>query len=213
MKTDDLIDELSQRLEPVKRNALPRGLLRTTLIGMVLSAILMIVSMDVRPDLAEAVTDASFWLKFAYTLALTAAGFLLVERLARPVGKARSGLILAATALGAILLASFAELAAAPHAAVELVMGSTWWFCVPAIIMLSLPLFAAVFLAMHRFAPTKIAGAGAAAGLLAGAAGAFVYGFHCYENAAPFVAVWYTLGVAAVMALGAFVAKVGALRW
>lgn len=213
MKTDDLIEELSQRLTPVKPGALSRSLLRASLGGLAASAIVMLVSMDIRPDLAEAVRGSSFWLKLLYTLALAGAGFLIAERLARPGANARSGVMLAAAVLCIIFLAALVELAAAPGETSRLVMGSSWWFCVPAILVISLPMFVAVFLAMRRFAPTNIAGAGAAAGLLAGAAGALVYGFHCYENAAPFVAVWYTIGMAIVAALGALVAKLGALRW
>jgi hypothetical protein len=39
--------------------------------------------------------------------------------------------------------------------------------------------------------------AGAVSGLAAGGAGSFVYAVHCTESAAPFVALWYTLGVLA----------------
>jgi len=41
-------------------------------------------------------------------------------------------------------------------------------------------------------------GRGRGPGLFAGAAGAFVYCFHCTEEAAPFIAIWYTLGIAVV---------------
>ena len=46
----------------------------------------------------------------------------------------------------------------------------------------------------------------------AGAAGAFVYCFHCTEEAAPFIAVWYTLGIAVVTAIGALLGR-SLLRW
>ncbi len=54
--------------------------------------------------------------------------------------------------------------------------------------------------------------AGAVAGVLAGAIGTFVYAFHCNESAMPFVAIWYTLGIAAVGVLGALLGRV-TLRW
>jgi hypothetical protein len=47
---------------------------------------------------------------------------------------------------------------------------------------------------------------------LAGAAGAWVYAFHCDESAAPFVAIWYTLGIALVGALGGMLGQ-WLLRW
>src|SRR5690606_10056653 len=54
--------------------------------------------------------------------------------------------------------------------------------------------------------------AGAAAGVLAGGAGAFAYAFHCPELAAPFLAVWYVLGMAMPVVAGALIGP-RLLRW
>ncbi|PTS89589.1 DUF1109 domain-containing protein, partial [Sphingomonas sp. HMWF008] len=54
--------------------------------------------------------------------------------------------------------------------------------------------------------------AGAMAGLAAGGIAATLYGFHCPETAAPFVLTWYSLGIAAAMAIGAAIGP-RALRW
>jgi len=42
--------------------------------------------------------------------------------------------------------------------------------------------------------------------------GIWIYSFHCDETAIPFLAVWYTLGIAAVGALGAVTGR-SLLRW
>ncbi len=65
---------------------------------------------------------------------------------------------------------------------------------------------------MLRFAPTRTALTGAAAGLLAGGASATICGLHCDENTASFVAVWYSLGIAFTVITGAIVGS-RALRW
>jgi hypothetical protein len=65
---------------------------------------------------------------------------------------------------------------------------------------------------MRQLAPTRPILAGGCAGLLAGAAGAWVYAFHCNESAAPFMAIWYTLGIAAAGLLGAATGR-WVLRW
>ena len=54
--------------------------------------------------------------------------------------------------------------------------------------------------------------AGAAAGLLAGAVAALVYGLYCEESSAAFVATWYTLGIGACACFGALVGP-KVLRW
>ena len=68
--------------------------------------------------------------------------------------------------------------------------------------ILSAPIFFGRFWALRSLAPTRLTLAGAVTGLLAGATGTFTYAFHCNESAAPFVAIWYTLGTVAVGAVG-----------
>jgi len=65
---------------------------------------------------------------------------------------------------------------------------------------------------MRGLAPTRPAQAGGAAGLLAGAAGAAVYALHCPEMAAPFLGIWYVLGMAIPALLGAVLGP-RLLRW
>jgi hypothetical protein len=91
-------------------------------------------------------------------------------------------------------------------------MGRSHTVCPWRIAILSLPIFASVFWSLRRLAPTKPVLAGAAAGLLAGAAGAFVYAFHCDESAAPFVVLWYTVGIALVGLAGGLLGRF-LLRW
>jgi hypothetical protein len=65
---------------------------------------------------------------------------------------------------------------------------------------------------LRQLAPTRLRLAGAGAGLLAGALGATVYGLHCPETGAAFVATWYSLGVATWAAIGAALGP-RLLRW
>ena len=65
---------------------------------------------------------------------------------------------------------------------------------------------------MRGLAPTRPVRAGAAAGLLAGALAATAYTLHCPESQAPFLAVWYLLGILAPAAAGALVGP-RLLRW
>ena len=65
---------------------------------------------------------------------------------------------------------------------------------------------------MKGLAPTRLALAGAAAGLLAGAIGALVYALHCPEMEAPFLGVWYVAGMLIPAAAGALLGPI-VLRW
>jgi hypothetical protein len=91
-------------------------------------------------------------------------------------------------------------------------MGSSWRVCPLFIALVSVPVFVASLYAARRLAPTNLRAAGFAAGLLAGAAGAAVYSFHCTESAAPFLAIWYTAGVLLTALAGALLGP-RLLRW
>jgi hypothetical protein len=212
MQTDDLIAQLSDRVEPVKSGAVARILLGAIALGLLGSIIVMLAAIGLRHDLSAAMVSFGMWTKLVYTFAVAAFGFWLVERAGRPGAPTKRPLLLLTLPFLAIVLLSVLQMSA-PHADMPgLVMGHSSHVCAPLVLMTALPTLAATFWALKRLAPTRLTMAGAGAGLFAGAAGAFVYCFHCRESAAPFIAVWYTLGIAATTALGALLGP-RLLRW
>ncbi|MGZ6040311.1 MAG: DUF1109 domain-containing protein, partial [Phenylobacterium sp.] len=101
---------------------------------------------------------------------------------------------------------------AEPAARHLLMMGDSASVCPWRILVIGLPLLAGAVWAVRGLAPTRLGLAGLAAGGAAGAISAAIYGFHCNETAAPFVAIWYTAGMAIVAALGGVVGS-RLLRW
>lgn len=212
MRTDDLIASLSDGLAPVKRGAAARTLAAGLLAGAVGSALLMVATMGVRHDLGAAMAGGAFWMKFAYTLAVAALGLWIVERAGRPGADPARPVLLLMLPLIAILALTAIQLAPVQADRHALVMGRSADVCAVLIVFLALPLFGGVFWALRRLAPTRLTGAGAAAGLLAGSASATIYAFHCTESAAPFVAIWYTAGIVLTTLIGAALGR-WALRW
>jgi hypothetical protein len=212
MRTDDLIAQLSSGLEPVKSGAVARLLAGAVLAGLAGSALLLLAMIGPRHDLSAAMTHPGVWVKLAYTFAIAGFGLWLVERAGRPGAEmTRPALFLALPALAIALLAGLQM--AAPGADMEgLMMGRSSRVCAAYVTLTALPSLAAAFWLLRRLAPTRLTLAGAGAGLFAGAVGAFVYCFHCTEEAAPFIAIWYTLGIAIVTALGALLGR-ALLRW
>jgi len=47
---------------------------------------------------------------------------------------------------------------------------------------------------------------------MAGALGAWVYSFHCTEAGLPFLTLWYSLGIAAVVLVGTVAGRL-LFRW
>jgi hypothetical protein len=95
---------------------------------------------------------------------------------------------------------------------VAAVLGESWSRCPWRVFALSLPALAGALWAVRGLAPTRLRAAGAAAGLLAGAVGAFGYALSCPETSPAFVALWYPLGMAVTAALGALLGP-RVLRW
>jgi hypothetical protein len=212
MRTDELIAQLSDGLQPVKQGAVTRLLLGAILLGIAGSVLVMLTMIGLRHDLSTAMVSFGMWTKLVYTFVIAVFGFWLVERAGRPGAEMTRPLLLLALPLLAILLLSALQMSAPQADMPALVMGRSSQVCAFLVTMTALPTLAATFWALKRLAPTRLTLAGAGAGLFAGAAGAFVYCFHCTESAAPFIAIWYTLGIAAVTALGALLGP-RLLRW
>lgn len=211
LKTDDLIEALSLDLEPVA--PVRRRLLTAAAAGGVVALVVLVTWLGFRPDLGDAVATRMFWMKAVYTGLLGLGGFWCLDRLARPVGSARRGLILALSVFGALALAGLWQFAlAAPDDRAPMLMGLSWRRCPRNIIILAVPILAFTLLAVRNLAPTRLSLAGAACGLFAGGVAATIYGLHCPEHTMAFVAVWYSLGVALSAALGAVLGP-WALRW
>jgi hypothetical protein len=213
MRTDDLIERLSDALEPAPKGQVLRVLGLGMGAGALLSALLMTATIGIRADLIEAMGGSAFWLKFIYTLVVAGLALPIVDRLARPDGAAgRFALLLAAPILVMAALAACEFLPADPAIQHALIMGHSARVCSALIAALALPLFAGLFWSLRQLAPTRLTEAGAAAGLLAGSAAATIYAFHCTESTPTFIAIWYSLGILLTTLLGAALGRI-LLRW
>jgi hypothetical protein len=212
MRTVDLIALLARDARLTPPGAATRRLLMGLAVGGTVTLALVVLGLHCQP-LEAAARQPWFWMKASYTGLLTVAAAITVRRLSVPGTRpgmspvAALLIILAMIALGAGQI-----LAASPATRLDLWLGHTWKVCSPLILLLALPIYGCEVVALRALAPTRPVVAGAAAGLAAGALAATFYGLHCPEQAAAFVATWYTLGIAAAAALGA---ALGArlLRW
>ena len=212
MRTDDLIAQLSSGLEPVKRGHCARVLMAAAVLGLVGSTVVMLGMIGLRHDIASAMMSFGMWTKLVYTFAVALLGFWLVERMGRPGAEMTRPLLLLALPLLGILLLSAMQMSAPGADMPKLVLGHSSRVCAFLVTMTALPTLAATFWALRQLAPTRLTLAGAGAGLFAGAAGAFVYSFHCTEGAAPFIAIWYSLGIVLTTLIGALLGP-RLLRW
>lgn len=213
MKTADLLGLLAADTLPVPPQAVPRQLALSLVAGLPLAAAVMLFGYGIRPDIGVALHWPMFWMKLLFPAVLCVAAFIVLQRLARPgvrLGASWLGLavpVLVLWGLAAALLGT-----APPELRQAMVLAQTWRTCSLNIMLISMPVFVAVFAALGGSAPTRPAWTGACAGAMAGAAGAAVYALHCPELAAPFLAVWYVLGILLPVGAGALLGP-RLLRW
>jgi hypothetical protein len=204
---------LATGVERVPRRAATRRIALALAIGLPLSFSILWFDYGVRRDLVQVMFWPMFWVKVLFPACIAVAGFVMLQRLARPgVPVRRSWLGAALPVLLVWALAVIAWFSAPVDARMPLVMGATWKSCAFSICLIGLPVFVAAMMALRSLAPTRPATAGAASGALAGGAGASVYALHCMELAAPFLAVWYVGGIALAMVIGALLGP-RLLRW
>lgn len=213
MKTDALIEALARGPIATDPRLPERRLAGAMAIGTALAATALLALLGIRDDFASAAVQPMFWMKLAFPIGLALAAFAATARLARPGDRAAAACGAIATLLVLLWALALVALAQAPAGTrAALVAGTTALPCVASVVALSVPLFVAALLALRSLAPTRPRAAGAAAGLLAGAAAAAVYALHCTETALPFLAVWYVLGMTIPAAFGAIVGP-RLLRW
>ncbi len=213
MKTDDLVSMLATGVAPAPRRAATHRLALALAVGLPLSLALMRVDYGLRRDLLEVMFWPMFWVKGLFSACVALAGFVMLQRLARPGVRVRQAWLGVALPVALVwVLAVIAWSRAPADARMPMLMGQTWKTCALSICWIGLPVFATSMLALRSLAPTRLALAGAAAGALAGGVGAAVYALHCIELAAPFLAVWYVGGIALSAAMGALLGP-RLLRW
>lgn len=212
MRTADLIELLARDVGATPRGVVNRRLLAALVAGGLVTFAIVALGLRCQPLLAAA-QQPWFWMKAAYTGLLAVAGVVIVRRLSVPGSKLGTAPLAAALVIVVMLASGAGQIfAAAPAGRLALWLGHTWKVCSPLIFLLAIPIYACLIGAIRRLAPTRPAPTGAAAGFAAGALAATLYGLHCPEQAAAFVATWYTLGIAAAAAVGAIVGS-RLLRW
>lgn len=202
MKTDDLISMLSKDAGPIAPVTLSHRLVPAGLLGGAFASLVIIGILGLVPTAMFA--EPGPWIKLAYAGALCCSAAWLAGRLGKP-GAPRGHALFSVlmVALLMMLAGTFSYLATPEPDRMAALMGHSWLVCPWAILGLSLPVMVGVFWAMKALAPTHLTLAGAACGLFAGAVAAMAYALACTEPAAPFIAIWYTLGMALSSALGA----------
>jgi hypothetical protein len=204
MTMDNLLDRLVKDLSPVPPHYVVRRLLAGAGGGAAVSLLLVAILMGYRPDMAAAALTPMFWWKLIYVLALAVVAVWSADRFARPGGaegwkRGRWAIVPLAWALG---LAAWQLLSAPAADRPGMIMGGSALGCPWYIVAYAAPPMMGLIWAVRGLAPTRLGQAGVMIGLAGGGLGAAAYALHCTESTAPFLAIWYTLGIAGAAAIG-----------
>jgi hypothetical protein len=213
VKTDDLVSMLSTGAEPVDPKRVAWRYLLAVGGGSLAALALMATTLKLSPALPQELSEPMFWVRETFCASLGVVGIVGVARLARPgrpLGLIPVGIalpVIAMWALAAVILFT----APSPRRA-HLIFGGTARVCPFLITMIAAPVFFALVWALRGLAPTRLRLTGGIAGLAAGSIGALAYSLHCPELAAPFIGIWYLLGITICATLGVW-AGPRLLRW
>ena len=211
MKTDDLITMIANQAGPAPKVSVTNRLVPAGIGGGLIAAAIVLGVLGLIPG--DMFSEPGPWIKIGYASTLAIAAGWLFARLGKP---GVSGKQATSAVVGVVMIMLIAGVLcylgtpASERAAA--LLGHSWLVCPWAILALSLPVMAGAFWAMRGFAPTDLTAAGAACGLFSGSVAALAYALACTEPAAPFIAVWYTLGIALCGVLGAVLGP-KLLRW
>jgi len=213
LKTEDFVSLLAAGVEPIDARRSTRRYVLAITGGMMGALAITGGVLHLNRALSQEMLEPMFWLRDAYCVILGSLGVLAVTRLARP--GIRLGVV--AAGIGAVviamwLFAALKLLTAPAQDRAHLLLGTTAAVCPFLITLVAAPLFVAFVWALRGFAPTQLRSTGAALGFAAGSLGALAYSLHCPELTAPFIGVWYLLGMLIPAAIGATLGP-RLLRW
>lgn len=203
MGSEQLIDQLTQDLKPVRRRRPLVDAAILAALGLVELALFLAFGF-MRSDMPKALHMPSFWWKLV-SLGLIAAMSGAVAILSLdPTQSPRRGLRWTAGLIALSLAAGW--VVDASHDGFAALLARLDWQdgvqCFAKMVVLSIPAVIGLGVLMRRGAPTDRAGTALASGLAAAAWGAFVFVFACPFDDPFYVAVWYSLGCGTVTLLG-----------
>lgn len=204
MKTEDFVSLLAAGVEPIDARRPTRRYVLAITGGMLGALVITGGILHLNRALSHELLEPMFWLRGAYCATLGSLGVLALTRLARPgvrLGVVPAGI--GAVVIAMWLFAALKLLTAPAQDRAHLLLGTTAAVCPFLITLVAAPLFVGFVWALRGFAPTQLRSTGAALGFAAGSLGALAYSLHCPELTAPFIGVWYLLGMLIPAAIGA----------
>ncbi|WP_038366821.1 DUF1109 domain-containing protein [Bosea sp. UNC402CLCol] len=213
MQTNELISLMSASHRPVDTGWLRRATWLGALCALAATAGLVLLTLGARHDFGRAWLTTPVLAKMLLGASVAGIALPLFQRSLRPGLKPARRLPL--VALPILLAAGWALLTLAQVPAEQwstLIFGRYWRACLIAVPLYALCPLIVLLLLARRGASVDGPLTGACAGLASAGLATVAYALHCPDDAAPFLAIWYTIAIASMTALGALIFP-RFLRW
>ncbi len=203
MNTEQLIRSLAAD-NPHRAHPVGFVLALALLAATPVSLAIFMMRLGVRPDVMTAMHNPFFDLKFVVTLTLAISAIVVGLHLSRPEASLRGWGWLLLIPAGIIAAGIGSEMMMPQRLPMMTrLIGSNSRICMTAIPIMSLPILAAALIGLRHGAPARPAVTGAIAGLISAGLAATLYAAHCTDDSPLFVATWYSIATAFVVAVGA----------
>lgn len=211
MNTEQWIHMLSTGAGPAPRRVVPTRVGLALVGGTALSTTACALALGLNPALFAMGT--ALVVKLLYVLSVLGVSAWWLGRASRPAARwhGAAGALLGIVAImGAWTSLALSDAPAGSR--VSLLVGHSSTSCPWLITVLALPPLGMALWALRGLAPTRPRLAGFVAGLFGGGTGALAYSLFCTEVSPAFVLIWYSLGMLAPAAAGAWIGP-RLLRW
>lgn len=215
MKTDELIDTLSADPQRGKTSRPLATIALAVFLACLGALIISLVWFGLPTDLAEVAStgDHGFFVRIAFSVSVICCAFFVVRDLAVPGRRQRMPSLVAMAPFVFLAILAIHELGSMSWDKWPAHAGHTSWLtCLWQIIVLAIPAFAILVVAMRRLAPTDLRRSGFYVGLLSGSIGAMGYILHSKDESIVFGAIVYTVAILIIAAVGAILGP-RVLRW
>jgi hypothetical protein len=191
---------------------LPWRLAEIACAGALAGVLMILLWLNLRPDLAAAAAAPFFWIKEAYPAGVAVCALVAATRLARGRGGAGVALGLAGAGACATLIAAAAQATSLGPAALRALYWPNALVCMGDILIIAAPMLVLTAIGVRDMDLTRPAPTGLACGLFCGGVAAAVDGLHCWQGTYAFVGPWFTLAMLVSGGLGAGAIKLLARR-
>jgi hypothetical protein len=213
MKTEELIADLSNRLEPRHPAAAWARLILGLAFGLATTLALLLALWGWPLEAVRQTGVPAFTMKLGFAAAMLGIGAVLANIAGRPGLRVKGRIAWLAAPLLIVGVAALVELISLPaELRLSAWLGTTWNTCLVSVTLASVPVLTGIIWGFRHLAPTKLRLAGFLAGIAAGGGSAVLYALYCPETTAAFLVSWYTLGILAAGVIGA-VAAPRFIRW